>query len=622
MAMTREQFEALVQQLEVQARDRPAAYERHVMALALLGNAYLAAMLALIGLLLVAAVASVVKLGVIGVKIALVVGGFLAVVLQALWVKVPPPDGIEIKPADAPELFKLIENLRTTLGAPRFHHVLINEDFNAAVVQSPRLGLFGWDRNYLLIGLPLIKLLSVEQFRAVLAHEFGHLAKGHGRMSNWIYRLRLRWGRLVGVLEEIESYGTFLFRPFLRWYAPYFDAYSYPLARANEFQADATSARLTSPRAAAEALTGVSVYASYLSERFWPGIYRQADELPQPAFAPLAMLSGRVAVELNETATADWLRHALAQRTTVDDTHPALHERLAALGEPPRLALPAPGKTADRLLEPALAAITADFDQRWYQTVLPSWQERHREVQDGRSRLASLNALHDAAQALSPSESIERAVLTESVGGDANSALAQLQALHADGVDSAELLHALGARLLALGEGSGQTMLERAMALDEHRITAICELLRDDHWQAGREAEAQAWHQRLLERAELEQLAAKERNVLRVNESFDAHGLSEAQLKELREQLRAVPEVRKAYLVRKRVKHLPHLPCHVLGYTAKRAFRFDNQQRIARALAGIQTSVVLPGETLIVNVEGENYRLGRTLWWMRGARLL
>src|SRR5262249_21700409 len=150
--------------------------------------------------------------------------------------------------------------------APSSPHARIAKplDFNAAVVQAPRLGLFGWYRNYLLIGLPLVKALTVEQFKAVLAHEFGHLSKGHGGMSNWIYRQRLRWSRLIAALEAAESWGVFLFRPFLRWYAPYFNAYSYPLARANEFEADATSARLASRQAAAEALTAVNVVGSYL----------------------------------------------------------------------------------------------------------------------------------------------------------------------------------------------------------------------------------------------------------------------------------------------------------------------------------------------------------------------
>src|SRR5947208_2584067 len=83
----------------------------------------------------------------------------------------------------------------------------------------------------LLLGLPLMKSLTPAQFEAVLAHEFGHLAGGHGRVSNWIYRLRLSWARLLSALEGRKA-GSWLFLPFFNWYAPYFSAYSFPLARA------------------------------------------------------------------------------------------------------------------------------------------------------------------------------------------------------------------------------------------------------------------------------------------------------------------------------------------------------------------------------------------------------
>ena len=262
--MTYEEFETLVGRLEEQAKRNLAGYRTRVLLMALLGNAYLGVMLVLIALLVVAAAISVVWLKAAGVKIAILMAVLLWLVLKALWVRLAPPEGTEITARDAPELFGMIEELRRALRSPRFHHVLVTDDFNAAVVQAPRLGLFGWYRNYLLIGLPLAKALTVEQFKAVLAHEFGHLSKGHGRISNWIYRQRLRWGRLMAALEAAESWGLVLFRPFLRWYAPYFNAYSYPLARANEFEADATSARLASRRAAAEALTAVNVVGSYL----------------------------------------------------------------------------------------------------------------------------------------------------------------------------------------------------------------------------------------------------------------------------------------------------------------------------------------------------------------------
>ena len=120
------------------------------------------------------------------IKLALIFGGFFWVVAGAMWVSLDVPKGQRIANSEAPELFALIDKLRRSLGAPRFHHVLITDDFNAAVVQIPRLGLLGWYRNTLLIGLPLMKALNRQQLAAVLAHKFGHLAGGHGRLGNWI----------------------------------------------------------------------------------------------------------------------------------------------------------------------------------------------------------------------------------------------------------------------------------------------------------------------------------------------------------------------------------------------------------------------------------------------------
>jgi Zn-dependent protease with chaperone function len=145
-------------------------------------------------------------------------------VARAMWVRLDPPKGRPITTYDASELFELIDKLRRSLGAPRFHHVLITDEFNAAVVQTPQLGLLGWYRNTLLIGLPLMKALTRQQLAAVLAHEFGHLAGGHGRLGNWIYRLRFGWVRLAQALQERRSLGSFAFRPFFKWYAPYFSS--------------------------------------------------------------------------------------------------------------------------------------------------------------------------------------------------------------------------------------------------------------------------------------------------------------------------------------------------------------------------------------------------------------
>jgi Zn-dependent protease with chaperone function len=590
-------------------------YKTRVFLLALLGNAYLAAMLMIIAALLGGAVVSILWLKAAGVKIAFVVGVFLWLVMKALWVRLRPPEGTEVTPEEAPELFRMIEELRTELRAPRFHHVLVTDDFNAAVVQDPRLGMFGWYRNYLLIGLPLAKALTVEQFKAVLAHEFGHLAKGHGAMSNWIYRQRLRWSRLMALLEGVESWGIVLFRPFLRWYAPYFNAYSYPLARANEFEADATSARLASPGAAAQALTAVNVVGSWLEERYWPQIHKQADSMPQPAFAPYSMM-GKLASDMEPDSIHKWLRQSLARKTTVEDTHPSLTERLGALNEKPKLMLPAPGAAADRLLGAALERITRAFDERWREGVLPSWQRRHQEAQDGRNRLSELNAKSE----LSVQEAFDQAMLTESCGADADKALQLLRALHARVPEDPVVLYNLGARLLERDDEAGGALLESAMNLDEAEIRRCCEALRDHCWRKGRKEEAHEWHRRLRERAELERAVAKERDEVRLRDKFERHGLAPEALSRMQAELGSIAGLRKAYLVKKRVKHMPERPCYVLGFTV--GGWVERRRRAAGVQQRIHEAVTWPGETLILHVEGDNYRFGRKLRWMRGSRIV
>jgi len=618
--MTPGEFETLVRRLEEQARRDPAGYRTRVLLLALSGNLYLGLVVLLIFALLLGAIASVYFLKALGVKIAFVVGVFLWIVLKALWIRAEPPEGAEITPRDAPELFGMIEELRASLRAPRFHRVLITDTLNAGVAQLPRLGAFGWYRNYLLIGLPLAKTLTVEQFKAVLAHEFGHLARGHGTVSNWIYCQRLRWERLMGVLEQVESGGVLLFRPFLRWYTPYFNAYSYPLARANEFEADATSARLTSPGAVASALTASSVIASYLGERYWPGIHRQADHQPQPSFTPFAGMGPRVAAELDPRAAAGWIERAMSVRSSLDDTHPSLRERLKAIGQTASLALPVAGEAADRLLGPSLEGITRAFDRRWLDGILPAWRQRYQRMQEARRRLAELDLRQAAGEALSTQEAYDRALLTDSPGGNAAGAIEQLRALHARLPRDAVVMLSLGELLLARDDDAGRAHVESSMQLDDRGIAKGCELLRDYCWRKGLQDEARAWHQRMAERLELEQAAAKERAIVRTSDRFERHGLDAETLGRLQAQLRSIPQLKKAYFVRKQVKLLPERASYVLAYTV-RAY-WHTRKRSAEVLAQIQQQAQFPGETMILSAEGGNYRFGRKFRWMRGSRIV
>src|SRR5262249_55603153 len=174
--------------------------------------------------------------------------------------------------------------------------------------------------------------------------------------------------------QEGRWFGSFAFRPFIRWYVPYFSAVSFPLARANEYEADAASARLTSPAAIAAALTSVNVVGSYLQARFWPELHRKADDVAVPSFAPYAQMGDAFRTGSEGAALRGGLDAARAHETSAPDTPPALADRLRALEQSPALELPPAGQAADALLADALPAVTAEFDRRWREAIQPSWE--------------------------------------------------------------------------------------------------------------------------------------------------------------------------------------------------------------------------------------------------------
>ncbi len=56
-------------------------------------------------------------------------------------------------------------------------------------------------RRVMVLGLPLIQVLTVSELEAVIAHEFGHYAGGDTRQA-WVYRTREKIGRTLATLRR------------------------------------------------------------------------------------------------------------------------------------------------------------------------------------------------------------------------------------------------------------------------------------------------------------------------------------------------------------------------------------------------------------------------------------
>lgn len=95
---------------------------------------------------------------------------------------------MELKQKDYPRLFKFLHTIAKETGAPKPHRVFLSPRVNAAVFYDISfLNLFFPSKKNLEIGLGLVNVLNMSEFKAVLAHEFGHFAQKSMAVGRWVY---------------------------------------------------------------------------------------------------------------------------------------------------------------------------------------------------------------------------------------------------------------------------------------------------------------------------------------------------------------------------------------------------------------------------------------------------
>jgi len=100
---------------------------------------------------------------------------------------------VELKEADQPVLFAFIRKLCQETKSPIPSKVVVTPNVNAAMVNPTRfINLIVPSKPYLLVGLGLVNALNLSEFKAVLAHEFGHFAQKKAMGINAYTRLSLQ----------------------------------------------------------------------------------------------------------------------------------------------------------------------------------------------------------------------------------------------------------------------------------------------------------------------------------------------------------------------------------------------------------------------------------------------
>lgn len=121
------------------------------------------------------------------------------------------PRSLELRPEDEPRLFAFLHRLANETGAPRPHRVFVSSRVNAGVFYdlSFRNLIFPSKKN-LELGLGLVNALSIDELKAVLAHEFGHFAQRTMAVGRWVYVAQQIAGHVVMARTAFDKALQFL----------------------------------------------------------------------------------------------------------------------------------------------------------------------------------------------------------------------------------------------------------------------------------------------------------------------------------------------------------------------------------------------------------------------------
>lgn len=235
--------------------------------------------------------------------------------------------GIRLTPERAPALFQHVQEIADKTGQKMPEDIFLVFDVNAFVAERGGfLGIGG--RRIMGVGLPLLSGITIPQFKAVVAHEFGHFYGGDTKLRPWVYNTRSAIIRTVRKLSSINQMAL-IEAPF-RWYATNYLRITHAVSRHQEYTADSLSAKTVGGKHLIEALKSVSGISAVFNN-FLHGEYSIA--LNAGYQPPFHEGFSQFLAEENVAQSMRKLVAAEMDNPNPDpyDTHPCLRDRVAAL---------------------------------------------------------------------------------------------------------------------------------------------------------------------------------------------------------------------------------------------------------------------------------------------------
>lgn len=118
---------------------------------------------------------------------------------------------VEVREEDEPALLAFVRRVADETGAPRPHRVFLSPRVNAAVFYDLSFwNLLFPSRKNLEIGLGLVNALSLDELKAVVAHEFGHFAQRTMAVGRWVYVAQQIAGHVIATRSWLDKMLAFV----------------------------------------------------------------------------------------------------------------------------------------------------------------------------------------------------------------------------------------------------------------------------------------------------------------------------------------------------------------------------------------------------------------------------
>lgn len=540
----------------------------------------------------------------------LALGSFVSAIalLQSLHIVIPPPKGIPLTREDAPLLHDIVHRLAGRAGAPQIDAILLIPEANASISSRYVNGLFGRTSTTLLLGLPLLQLLSPAEFHALLHREFAHSSGGHGHSGIWTARVWESWSQLPLLDDEMGFSARLILPPVYRWFMPKLAAYSAVLSRVHEFAADHQSLTHAPDARPDLMLIRIELAGQFMAERFWPEIWKDSRNLariPSVAFSRLLEFAAGV----SSSDIHEWIKAKLAQKSNPLDSHPDTNTRLKALRstvDPEEwtrtvveLGFVPESRAGSEYFGASLHRYQQLLTEQWARGSFLIWEEAFHKFDRTRKRLAELRE-REKTGTLNVEQQIELSMCVWNLDGPA-AAEHLLMAIHEALPDNPGATFALGRCLLAQDKENGVLFMERVIGRVSSSVryqgtVEICRYL-ERH---NRGEEAVSFYNRMAREEDVQQEMAQERNNVSPHDAFMSHGLDPAVVEQIRAQVAKLDWIVSAYLCTKQTPLSPNRPLYILALRPRPKFLIPAFRPGMTAFDQVAALNCYPGETCLL----------------------